>query len=417
MSAPPAVPTALTLPGDQTLKLLRRGYRFFDELGDTGAEVVRMRLMGRRATVVRGEEGARLFYTEPSLRRAPALPELVVGSLFGHGAVHTLDGAGHHHRKALFTSLATPAASARVVADLTQGWEGAVDGWEGTVDLHEEVSLLILRAGCRWLGLALDPTDGRRRAADMVAMVDGFGSVGARQVRARLARARSELWVAGQLRERRERGTAGPGGADPLDVVAGHRDLDGDLLPLRVAAVETLNLLRPLVAVTWLVSSGVRALDDLPELRRRLAEGEVSSLWVAQEVRRVYPFAPALAATPGQDLVWRGVDVPAGSLLVLNVWATDHDPVLWPRPDVFDPDRFATQTVTPWNLLPQGGGAVSTGHRCPGEDLTLSVLATLLRALAASGVRVGSSTAVRLDRMPPDPSCLVRVGPARTLAG
>lgn len=184
--------------------------------------------------------------------------------------------------------------------------------------------------------------------------------------------------------------------------------------------METLNLLRPLVAVSWLVSMGVRALEDLAVLRGRLAGGGISPIWVAQEVRRVYPFAPALAATPTADLVWRGVEVPAGSLLVFDVWATDHDPDPHafdpdPAPHAFDPDRFATADPTPYDLVPQGGGEVSTGHRCPGEDLTLAVLATLLRALAVARVRVGNGTGVRLDRMPPDPSCRVRVDRARTL--
>ncbi len=32
--------------------------------------------------------------------------------------------------------------------------------------------------------------------------------------------------------------------------------------------------------------------------------------------------------------------------------------------------------------MPQGGGDVSTGHRCPGEGVTLTMLAVAVRALA-----------------------------------
>ncbi|MVA75162.1 cytochrome P450 [Auraticoccus sp. F435] len=395
--------------------LLRDGYSFVarlrgeDQLRLAGADgdVLRIRLMGRTATVIRGEDAARFFYTEPSLRRGNALPELVVGSLFGHGAVHTLDGPAHQHRKTLFTTLTGAAASGQVCSRLARLWDERAPRWTGELDLFTETSRMLTEAGTAWLGLELAPEQVGRRARDLVAMVDGFGSVGARQLRARTARARSHSWVAGQLRRRRAEGT---GGDDPLAVVASFRDADGELLPLRVAAVETLNLLRPLVAVSWLVAMSARALESFPAVRRGLVAGSVDPLGFAQEVRRVYPFAPLLAARPTQDVSWQGVLIPAGSFVVLDLWGTDHDPRLWPDPDVFDPGRFAGRVVSPYDLVPQGGGSAETGHRCPGEDLTLAVLMTLAPRLAASGLQVVSPLAVPLTRMPPEPSLTVRAG-------
>lgn len=184
--------------------------------------------------------------------------------------------------------------------------------------------------------------------------------------------------------------------------------------------METLTLLRPLVAVSWLVSMGVRALEDLAALRGRLAGGGISPFWVAQEVRRCTPSPRPWLPSPPPTSSGAGWRCRPG-----RCWCSTSGPPTTtrtptpstptPHPHAFDPDRFASADPTPYDLVPQGGGEVSTGHRCPEEDLTLAVLATLLRALAVSRVRVGSGTGVRLDRMPPDPSCLVRVDRARTL--
>lgn len=34
------------------------------------------------------------------------------------------------------------------------------------------------------------------------------------------------------------------------------------------------------------------------------------------------------------------MEVPAGSTVIMNVWALHHDPVRFPNPDIFDPERF-----------------------------------------------------------------------------
>lgn len=48
----------------------------------------------------------------------------------------------------------------------------------------------------------------------------------------------------------------------------------------------------------------------------------------------------------------------------------------------YDPDRFLRGDVDGDALVPQGGGDLATGHRCPGERVTLTMLATAVRVLA-----------------------------------
>ena len=58
------------------------------------------------------------------MRRHTAVPEPVQGTLFGHGAIHTLDGDKHRNRKTMFLSLLT---DPRRVADLAERTGSAWD--------------------------------------------------------------------------------------------------------------------------------------------------------------------------------------------------------------------------------------------------------------------------------------------------
>jgi fatty-acid peroxygenase len=99
-----------------------------------------------------------------------------------------------------------------------------------------------------------------------------------------------------------------------------------------------------------------------------------------------------------------GNRVPRGGLVVLDVHGTDHDPAHWPDPDRFDPDRFLRGSVEPDALVPQGGGDVATGHRCPGEGVTLTMIAIAARALAEHAVRISDQDlGYDLSRIPTRP--------------
>src|SRR5690348_13815392 len=91
---------------DQTLVLPIMGYAWLPDLRRRGGnQPVPMRLLGRPAVAVSGPEAARFFYQPGNFERHDALPPRVVDTLFGRGAVHSLDGAAHEARKALFVSL------------------------------------------------------------------------------------------------------------------------------------------------------------------------------------------------------------------------------------------------------------------------------------------------------------------------
>jgi fatty-acid peroxygenase len=214
-------------------------------------------------------------------------------------------------------------------------------------------------------------------------MVDGFGGVGPRHWRARRARRRSEGWAEALVEEKRRR-TAQDGTAiqDALSWIASHRAADGQLLDSRVAAVELLNLLRPIVAIATYIVFAALALHRYPDARRQLErEGEEYLEFFAQEVRRFYPFTPFLGARVQQEFDWQGHRFKTDELVVLDVYGTNHDPRLWPEPDEFRPERFRQWKGSQFDFIPQGGGDHAAGHRCAGEWITIESIKLALTFL------------------------------------
>ncbi|MFI7598923.1 cytochrome P450 [Actinoplanes sp. NPDC049681] len=369
---------------DQTLALAIKGYAWLPDLRrEAGGSPVRMRVMGRPAVGICGTDATEFFYADGNLERHTALPHPVVSSLFGKGAVHTLDGEAHRARKALFLSLLLGDGIGEVAKLTGEAFDRAAESWRGgpPVSLFDESARAIANGVTRWTGVPVAEGEVDRLAADLVALVDGFATAGPRHWRALAARRRRERWLAGLMSKvRAQQLDAAPDSA--LAAVARFEDEDG-LLDARTAAVEMLNIIRPTTAVAWFLAYAAHALDRQPRYREALREGDDEfTAAFAHEVRRFYPFAPFLGGRATRDLTFRGEAVPRGALVLLDVYGQNHDPALWPEPYAFRPERFAGRPIGEFELIPQGGGDPRTGHRCPGEKITVAVLGTLVQRLA-----------------------------------
>ncbi|MFJ9661433.1 cytochrome P450 [Streptomyces griseoflavus] len=392
---------------DRTLPLLAEGYAWLpNRMRDAPGPVVRTRILGRPALALRGPEAVRFFYDERNVHRHRAIPEPVLATLFGHGAVHTLDGAAHRARKSLFLPLLEPGRITGLVEHVGAAWDEAVPGWagRGSVVLFDEASTVLTTGVHRWAGMPPGDAGAAATARDMIAMVDGFATAGPRHLRARRARARQEERLGRLVRDVR----SGEVPAEPdsvLDLVCRHRDADGEPLDEKTAAVELLNVVRPTAAVAWFVAFTAHALHRRPELRTRLADGDPAfAAAFAHEVRRFYPFVPFLGGLAARDLFWRGEWVPAGGLVVLDVYGQNHDESLWGDPYSFRPQRFLERPVGRDELIPQGGGDPAAGHRCPGEGMTVGVLEALAGRLARLEYTVPEQNlTIPLNRVPTRP--------------
>lgn len=340
--------------------------------------------LGFRPTIfMRGEAAARVFYDPERFLREGVAPSRLQQSLFGRGGVQTLDGAEHLHRKALYVELTAPERVA-VLADTTRiVWRAHLDRWctRDRIVLYDELQPLLLRAACHWAGIPLADDEVSRRTQDVAAILDAAGAVGPRRWAALRARSRAERWIARLVHDvRRENVRVARDSV--AGQVASFRHPDGQLLSPRLAAVELLNLLRPVVAVSAYVTWMAVALHDYPRWRNALAAGDgVLVERFIHEVRRYYPFFPPIAARVRQDFEWDGYRFPRGRRVLFDLYGTNHDPRTWVRPEDFDPDRYERARIGRFNLVPQGAGDAAAGHRCPGEGVTVELMKVALQFL------------------------------------
>jgi fatty-acid peroxygenase len=302
-------------------------------------------------------------------------------TLLGEGGVHGLDALDHRHRKAMFLSFMGPACIPAFSEIAARHFQSFGTGSDRLIPVFDEARCILFRAVMEWACVPFSEEEVESRSSDLVAMVDGFGSVGPRHWRGRRARRRSETWMEDILhRVRTGRLESQPGTA--LHVIAFHRERDGVPLELKVAAVELLNVIRPMMAATFFVELAAAALLVHPYLRGPLLKDASLLGNFVDEIRRFAPFTPFLGAEACRDVEWKGYVIPAGTLTILDVYGIHRDERIWPGAGAFDPGRFANGEARTYYLLQQGGGEHATGHRCAGEWLTIEALKAATRRLA-----------------------------------
>jgi fatty-acid peroxygenase len=372
------------VPGDSTLGLASDGYRFgmrrFERLG---TDMFDARLMLRPVTYLRGSNAARFFYEGGRFSRHAAMPDSVLHAIQDEGSVMMLSGAEHERRKAVFLTLLAPENMPRLTEAFRTYFLEALDGWAGQerVNLLEALQPVLTRTVCDWAGVPLPEDQVGRRSRELFTMVENVAAVGPANWGARALRRRTERWaeeLVGGVRDGAVR--TRPGSA--LEVIATLEDENGRPVDQPVRAVELLNILRPTVAVSRYLVYCAWALHQHPAWRARFAAGETDELdFFVHEVRRFFPFVPAIGGTATRDCSFNGRQFKKGDWVMLDLYATNHSGRIWSRPESFLPQRFRGRQVPPNELVPQGGGYADTGHRCPGEDPTVELMRETVRLL------------------------------------
>ena len=362
---------------DHTLAFKREPYDYISKRCRTlASDVFETRILGRKTLCMRGKSAAELFYDPRYFMRHGAAPEPLQKTLLGTTGVQTLDDAAHRHRKAMFLAM----MSASRIATLGQAFRNALQGraqyWvrQRQVVLYREVQEILTKSVCRWAGVPLADDELGKRTSQLVALFDSAGRGGVKHLRSRFARRQAEQWLGALIDDARS-GRFSAEEDSALDRIARHRDLNGEMLPTQPAAVELLNVLRPTVAVSVYIVFLVHALHRFPETRSWMPQGdEVIAEAFVQEVRRFYPFFPAVPAKVRESFRWSGYEFEAGTRALLDLHGTNHDERLWDQPDEFQPRRFLRWDGNAYTFMPQGGGDHLQHHRCPGEWLTIELM-------------------------------------------
>ncbi|MBW7458400.1 cytochrome P450 [Paenibacillus sepulcri] len=362
---------------DHTLALMREGYLFIpNRMEKYKSDIFVTHLLGQKVICMSGEEAVKVFYDPERFVRKGALPKRLQESLFGANGVQTMDGEAHIHRRLLFLSLLTPPHQKRLAELAMEQWQTASSKWESAdkVVLFEEAKEILCRTACIWAGVPLQESEVKGRASDFSAMVDAFGAVGLRHLRGRLARNRTEDWIRSLIEDVRA-GKLKAEEDSALYSMSFYKALDGSQLDTQIAAVELINVLRPIVAIATFITFSALALYKHPEWKEKLRSGSGDDLEMfTQEVRRYYPFVPILGARVREDFIWNHCEFKKGTLAILDIYGINHDARIWSNPEEFRPERFKEWKGGWFEFIPQGGGDPDKGHRCPGEGVTVEIM-------------------------------------------
>ncbi|HIK14100.1 MAG TPA: cytochrome P450 [Leptolyngbyaceae cyanobacterium M33_DOE_097] len=371
---------------DNTLQLLQEGYRFITNRCERlQSNIFQTRLLLKKTICLRGEEAARVFYDNEKFSRKNAAPKRVQKTLLGEGGVQGLDGETHRQRKQIFMSLMTPNNMAYLIELTQQQWQAAAKQWEqrDRIVLLDAAHEVLCRAVCAWAGVPLPESEVDQRTQDLAAMIDGAGGIGLRYLRARWGRRQTEKWVKSVLDQIRSHALKVPESSAAY-AFAWYHTPTGELLDQHAAAVDLINVLRPVVAIAQYITFAALALYQHPECYEKLkAEADYQELFT-QEVRRFYPFFPFAAARVKQPFDWHDYHFPEGVQVLLDLYGTNHDPQVWENPEEFQPERFREWNGSSYNFIPQGGGDFKMHHRCAGEWITIDIMKMTLDFLVNS---------------------------------
>lgn len=366
---------------DDTLALLKNPYRFISSRSkDLGKDVFETRVFMQKAYCMTGKDAAELFYNPDYFIRKGAPPEAMRATLFGKGGMQGLDGAEHAHRKTMFMSLMSKENVSELKHLFTEKLRHYLNHWslKDNIVLYDEFQKVLTETICTWAGIPIDEEDKLRRTKEIVSLFDSAGSKGPAHFLSRISRKNAEDWIENIVMDLRSDGYE-PLIKTPIEVIIWHRDEQEELLKPHTAAVEILNLIRPTVAISVYLVFIAHALHSNPDCYEELLMGdEKYAENFINEVRRYYPFFPSVMARVREDFVWRDIEFKKGARAILDLYGINNDPRLWDSPHSFWPERFNFTSLNEFNFVPQGGGNVFKGHRCPGELFTVELMKTAL---------------------------------------
>lgn len=365
---------------DSTLHFMKDPYRFIStHARNLKSEVFQSRLLLSETIFMTGSDAAHLFTDETLFQRKGAAPEPVAATLLGKGGIQGLDAHAHVHRKHLFMSFMTIENVTDLKAHVKTWLDIYSSRWESmdNVTLYEEFQEILTRSVCSWVGIEIREHEIKKRTRQLTHMFDSAGTI-SKHFASRASRNEAETWLTSLVLKIR-RGDHYFPGSSPLVIISNFRDIDGNLLSPKIAAVEILNLLRPTVAVSLYLVFCIHALHLHPESRQRLKSQEVGYLDnFVNEVRRFYPFFPALTAKVKETFKWGRWEFKKNTKVMLDIYGINHDPEIWDTPYEFRPDRFREKFIRPFDFVPQGVGDHHLDHRCPGELFTIELMRTVV---------------------------------------
>nr|XP_009615258.1 cytochrome P450 CYP736A12-like [Nicotiana tomentosiformis] len=168
------------------------------------------------------------------------------------------------------------------------------------------------------------------------------------------------------------------------------RHIKAILLDMLMAAMDT-----SATSVEWILTELLRhpnvmkklqkELDEVVGIERMVEESDLENLkyldMVVKEGLRLHSVVPIMHHEAMEDCVVDGFHIQKGSRIMINCYAVQRDPNVWPEPEKFFPERFVGSSVDirgrDFQLLPFGSGRRS----CPGMQLGVTIVRLVVAQL------------------------------------
>ncbi len=115
-------------------------------------------------------------------------------------------------------------------------------------------------------------------------------------------------------------------------------------------------------------------IDKVVGRNRPMLESDLPNLpylqAIIKENFRLHPAVPTtIPHLNNKNIIISNYNIPANSIVIVNLWAIGRDPKVWNKPLEFDPYRFVDSDINVrgrhYGLLPFGSGR----RQCPGFDV------------------------------------------------
>ncbi|KAJ9565207.1 hypothetical protein OSB04_001173 [Centaurea solstitialis] len=182
---------------------------------------------------------------------------------------------------------------------------------------------------------------------------------------------------------------------DKAEIKITRDHIKASILDFFTAATETTAItldwmLVELISNPKVLQIAREEIDDVVGNERLVAESDAPNLpyihAIIKETLRLHPPIPVLSRKSIQNVIVQGYDIPAGTILYVNIWSIGRNPKYWESPLDFNPHRFieGDDLKNPvdikgqsFQILPFG-----TGRRgCPGINLAMRELPVVIASL------------------------------------
>ena len=313
----------------------------------------------------------RSFVSPESSARALGLPESIVNL---NRSLHSMHGRQHETHKAVLAKAMTPTLLVKHQASIVAAVDSFADAWR-------QAGSIPIFAGMRSL-------------VAEVAVILLFGE--AHPSRGKLQAVLNQYFDVRRLLSPTQQNIAVAEVGNSLDAAlsAAIDAADGkDGLPARLAAelgnaaarahinVLFMSMAEPVtVAATWLLL----ILSQQPALRRYLRAAYLGKTAnailpvmiehaILESLRLLSPSAVMVRVT-SREVACADAVLPRGCEIILVPFLAHRDPAVFPRPTLFQPERWARKAPSVFEYLPFGAGM----HACIGSRLAISMIGTIV---------------------------------------